>query len=93
MPTVKQLPCRSVEKEKQVCTENLQQIEESYKQLTCHRLDFAVVHRYIGQGRYIAAVSYTHLDVYKRQGLARGFNLLFVFCIIVSKSVCDLYCN
>ena len=38
-------------------------------------------------------------DVYKRQvlcggrGLARGSKLLLVFFIIVSKSVCDLYCN
>ena len=44
------------------------------------------------------SVSYTHLDVYKRQvcggrGLAQGFNLLCVFCKIVSKSVCDLYYN
>ena len=27
------------------------------------------------------------------RGLAQGFNLVFVFCKIVSKSVCDLYCN
>ena len=27
------------------------------------------------------------------RGLAQGFNLLCVFCKIVSKSVCDLYCN
>ena len=27
------------------------------------------------------------------RGLSRGFKLMFVFCIIVSKSVCDLYCN
>ena len=29
---------------------------------------------------YIGAVSYTHLDVYKRQGLGRGLNLNFKEC-------------